>query len=243
MGILEKLEEAKKAKINWTTPIQSDALLKPRVEMRDYDEEEWKEGRLIAIHPHDDPNAPEFNGESDYYCEDKNWEVRVYLSCRIPLSQEGVDESMKNPKGKEMNDEGFILEIRDIFGIKESVKESEDIRIGNLACSGPFDSNFKALYGDENLPDSDIGLIECAGEFQATEDAQRDYWMPSDVDACKRLHDFLSDNLDDALNSGIYYVSFFAELISNPNVKFNDGWGNGGLPIPRSLLFYCGADL
>lgn len=80
---LDRLREVQFKKTNWTTPILSDALLKSRVEMRDACDEEWKEGKLIAIHPHDDPNAPEYNGEPDYYCEDEYGEIYPYLYCRI----------------------------------------------------------------------------------------------------------------------------------------------------------------
>jgi len=68
---------------DWSTPTVSDAMTKPRVQMADLCDHDWKEGRLIAIHPHDDPNAPEYNGELDFYCEDENGETLPYLHCRI----------------------------------------------------------------------------------------------------------------------------------------------------------------
>ena len=70
---------------DYVVPTEKDVPGKPFVEFRDCDDDQWKVGRLIAIHPHDDPNAKEHNGQPDYYVETAagNAETYPFLQCRM----------------------------------------------------------------------------------------------------------------------------------------------------------------
>jgi len=120
---LDKLKEVQFKEVNWSTPNISDAMTKSRVEMRDVCDEEWKEGRLIAIHPNDDPNAPEYYGEPDYYCEDENGEIYPYLHCRIKKIDASGDLQKENDRLQSILD-AEINANRDM-----SLREYELVRI------------------------------------------------------------------------------------------------------------------